>query len=101
MPSPVEARADGVYVRVRVQPRASRNALVIESDGRIRVALTAPPLEGKANRALTEFIAEVLDISRSRVRIASGDKGREKALVVAGLTAPEVETRLTQAAKTP
>lgn len=86
-------------VTVRVQPRASRNALVVEPDGRIRVALTAPPVEGAANEALRVFLAEVFGVPRASVRVVRGDKSRDKVVSVAGITEQRVKAILQEATR--
>ncbi|MCC6142936.1 MAG: DUF167 domain-containing protein, partial [Candidatus Hydrogenedentes bacterium] len=73
---PVEGYAGYVLVRVRVQPRASRNALVGQDDRGLRIALTAPPVDGAANKALEAFLAEQLRVSKSAVRVSAGLKSR-------------------------
>jgi uncharacterized protein len=79
---------------VRVQPRASRVAIVGVHDGALKVALTAPPVEGEANAALVRLIAKRLAVPRRDVRIASGDRSRTKVLEVAGIDAPTLRARL-------
>ena len=94
---PLDAIKDSqgaVILRVRVQTRASRNALCIEPDGRIRVALTAPPLEGAANKALVAFMAKRLGVSKGAVKLVRGQKGREKTLAVRGTTGAAVRAKL-------
>ncbi len=75
-----------VFLRVRVQPKASRDALLCEPDGRIRVALTAPATEGAANKALKAFLAKTFGVPKRAVGIISGEKSRVKRLVIAGIT---------------
>jgi len=86
-------RADGkdTLLRVRVQPRASREDIVGLAEGRLRVALTAPPVEGAANDALRRFMAARLGVARGRVTLESGEKSREKTLRVVGM--PEMAVR--------
>ena len=86
-------RADGkdTLLRVRVQPRASREDVIGEAEGRVRVALTAPPVEGAANDALRRFIAARLGVARGRVTLESGEKSREKTVRIAGM--PETAVR--------
>ena len=81
----IEEKAGAVWVRVRVQPKSSRNAICVEPDGRIRVALTAPPAEGAANKALVALIAKGTGLSKGAVRIVSGEKSREKTLALEGI----------------
>jgi uncharacterized protein (TIGR00251 family) len=84
----------GASFAVKVQPRASKNALTGEFDGGFKLALTAPPLEGQANQACIEFFANLLRVARSSVTIASGQNSRRKVIRVAGLSAEEVRKRL-------
>ena len=86
--------ASGVTLRVRVQPRASREALGGERDGALVVRLTAPPVEGAANTALLRFLARTLGVAPSAVRIVGGAAGRNKVVEVAGLEAAGVRARL-------
>ncbi len=84
----------GATFAVRVQPRARKNAIIGELDGALKLALTAPPIEGKANAACVEFVANLLKVPRSSVTIASGQRGRNKVIRVAGLSAAAVKQRL-------
>ncbi len=84
----------GVTLRVRVQPRASRDALSGERDGALVVRLTAPPVEGAANEALARFLGKALGVAPSAVRVVSGASGRNKVVSVAGVDAATVRERL-------
>jgi hypothetical protein len=86
----------GVTFAVRVAPRASRNQIAGVEGGALKIKLTAPPVEGAANAALIEFVAEWLDVRRSAVSIVSGDKARNKLVRVSGVTRTRVETGLLQ-----
>jgi uncharacterized protein (TIGR00251 family) len=85
---------EGLTLRVRVQPRASRDALGGERDGALVVRLTAPPVEGAANEALARFLGRTLGVAPSAVRVVSGASGRNKVVRVAGLDAASVRERL-------
>ena len=87
----------GVTFAVRVAPRASRNQIVGVEGGALKIKLTAPPVEGAANAALIEFVAERLGVRRSAVSIVSGDKARNKLVRVNGVTRKRVETGYLQA----
>ncbi len=91
---PVEARADGVLLRVKVQPKSSRNAILGEQGGRIRIALTAPPVEGAANDSLVKFLAEILHVRRQQILIKGGEHGRDKSLLVQDITVAHANTAL-------
>jgi uncharacterized protein len=81
-------------IDVYVQPRASRTMLAGMHDGCIRIRLAAPPVDGAANTALIEFVAERLGIARSRVRIVSGQSARRKRLEIDGMTLAEITAAL-------
>ncbi|CAG0933216.1 hypothetical protein TFLX_02971 [Thermoflexales bacterium] len=82
-----------VTFAVRVVPRSSRNQIVGVEGGALKIKLTAPPVEGAANAALIEFVAEWLGVRRSAVSIVSGDKARNKLVRVKGVTRERVVGR--------
>lgn len=82
---------EGLTIRVRVQPKASRNAWQQEPDGALRVYLTAPPVEGAANKALVAFVAKELGIAKRAVDLLQGGKSRDKLLRLAGVTREDLE----------
>jgi uncharacterized protein (TIGR00251 family) len=83
-------RGGEVLFAVRVQPRASRNAIEGTWQGALKVRLTAPPVDDRANLALRRLLAEHLAIPVSAVRILSGERSRNKRVAVAGVTAEQV-----------
>ncbi len=86
---------DGISFAVRVHPRAKKNAITGEVGDALKISLTAPPIGGRANEACIEFLAELLNVPRSSVTIASGASSRNKIVRVAGATAQYVRERLT------
>jgi hypothetical protein len=80
----------GVEVLVLVQPRASRTKAVGEHDGRLKVALAAPPVDGEANAALVEFLADELDLRRADVELLDGASSRRKRLLLRGVDCARV-----------
>ena len=90
----IDDTADGARFAVKVHPRARGNAITGELGDALKVSLTAPPLEGKANAACIEFFANLLKVPRSSVTIASGLSSRSKLIRVAGLSAEEIRKRL-------
>ena len=90
----IHETADGVTFAVKVHPRAKKNAITGELGEALKVSLTTPPIEGRANQACIEFLAKLLKVPRSSVTIASGQKSRNKVVRVAGLTAQQVRDRL-------
>ncbi len=82
--------ADGNWrVAVRVQPGAKKNEISGVMDGRLRIRLMAQAVENKANKALVAFVAQKLGLRPSRVRLASGETGREKILIVSSEREPD------------
>ena len=86
--------ANGVTFAVKVHPRAKKNAITGELGDVLKVSLTAPPIDGKANQACIEFFANLLKVPRASVTIASGESSRNKVIRVAGLSAEEVRRQL-------
>ena len=84
----------GATFAVKVHPRAKKNAVTGEIGDALKLSLTAPPAEGRANQACIEFFAKLLKVPRSSVTIASGQSSRNKLIRVAGLSAEEVKERL-------
>jgi uncharacterized protein (TIGR00251 family) len=91
---PMNEDSADVSFAVKVQPRAKRNAIIGELGDALKISLTAPPVEGRANDACIEFFANLLEVPRSSVSIASGKSGRRKVIRVAGLTADGLRKRL-------
>ena len=85
---------DGCTIDVRVQPRASRNAVVGFRNGTLRVSVTAPPHDGQANAAVLELLSDTLSVAKSRLRILRGHSSRNKVVSVSALSQAEVERRL-------
>ena len=71
---------------VRVQPRASQNAIAGERDGALKVRLAAPPVEGAANEELVRFLSKLFGVPRHNVAIVSGAAAKNKIIRVIGLT---------------
>lgn len=93
----LESVPDGVRFAVRVIPRAKRTALSGIHGGALKVRLTAPPVEGKANAALEAFLAERLGVRQTQVRVVAGHTSHQKIVLVTGVTPEEVKVRLTSA----
>jgi uncharacterized protein len=83
-----------VTLRVRVQPRASRDGLAGLREGALVVKLTAPPVDGEANAALLAFLAKRLGVPRAAVTLRHGARGRDKTLHIAGLDVATTRDRL-------
>ena len=82
-------------INIRVQPRASRNAIVgFDTEGTLRVRVTAPPAEGQANEAVERALADALGIGRTSVQIVRGTTSRNKVVEIDGLDVEEVKRRI-------
>jgi uncharacterized protein (TIGR00251 family) len=86
--------ADGCTLAIRVRPGARKNDVAGIHAGAVKISLTAPPVDGRANEALIEFVAELLRIPRARIAILSGAASRMKALRITGKSAAEVQAAL-------
>ncbi len=91
---PIHDSSSGATFAVKIHPRARKNAITGEVGDALKVALTAPPVDGKANQACIEFFAKLLNVPRSSVTIAAGQTSRNKVIRVARLSAAEVRRRL-------
>jgi uncharacterized protein len=77
----------GAVLEVLAQPRASRSRVAGEHDGRLKIQLAAPPVEGEANEALLAFLAAALGVRRADVALLAGESGRRKRVRITGITA--------------
>ncbi len=91
---PLRETAEGVTFAIKVHPRARKNAVTGVVGDALKLALTAPPVEGRANQAVIEFFAELFEIPRSSVTIASGASSRNKVVKIAGVSRATAEQRL-------
>jgi uncharacterized protein (TIGR00251 family) len=94
----VQEREGAVIFSLRVQPRASKDEIAGELRGALKVRLRAPAVEGRANDALLEFLAELLKRPKSAVRILSGERSRTKRVEISGVTRQQILTLLVQEA---
>jgi len=90
MPFAVRDTAQGAQFAIRVQPRASRNAIAGLMGDAVKLAITAPPVDGKANQAVISYLAELFRVAKSSIVIVSGETGRNKLIAVRGISAEQV-----------
>lgn len=90
MPVTVTTHPEGALLAVRAQPGARRNAVLGEQAGALKVAVTAPPEDGRANAALVEVLRDWLGVRRSQVELASGATNRNKTFLIRGFTVEEL-----------
>ena len=91
---PIRESNGGVTFAVKVHPRAKTNAITGELGDALKVSLTSPPAEGRANEACIEFLAKLLKVPHGSVTIASGQTRRGKVVRVSGLSAEELRSKM-------
>lgn len=98
MKIPVTDTREGARFAVRVTPRASRTAITgVHGEGAqaaLKIALHAPPVEGRANDALIEFLADLFSVRRADIEIASGHHARTKVVMIRGKSAAAIATAI-------
>jgi len=92
--NPVTEIPGGVRVQLLIQPRGSKNEVVGIHEGRVKVKLTAPPVEGAANKALVAYISAVIGVPKRQICLTKGEVSRRKTVEISGVTIEEVETAL-------
>jgi uncharacterized protein len=91
---PIHGTPAGISFAVKIHPRAKENAITGKVGDTLKISLTAPPVDGKANDACIDFLAKLLRVSRSSVTIASGESSRQKLIRVTGITSEELQRAL-------
>ena len=84
----------GLLLPVRAQPGARKSGVLGEQAGSLKIAVTAPPEDGRANKALVEVLAEALGLKRSQIELVRGQTHREKLFLVRGMTRDELSKRI-------
>lgn len=85
----------GAAIAIRVTPRAPKNEIVqVMGDGTIKIRLTAPPVDGKANKELIKFLSEVLDVPKSKIEIIAGKTSRDKLISILDEDADVVQKKI-------
>ena len=90
----IRSTSTGCILSVRVHPGAKHNAITGTHDGALKISLTTPPTDGRANAALIAFLAERLNIPRTSIELISGPTNRSKAFRIVGITAADARSRL-------
>ena len=91
---PIQQSDGNITFAVKIHPHAKQNAITGEVGDALKLSLTAPPVDGKANTACIEFFAKLLNVARSSVTIASGQSSRNKTIRVVGVSADELHARI-------
>jgi uncharacterized protein (TIGR00251 family) len=90
----VTDHAEGCVLSVRAQPGARKAGVLGEHNGALKVAVTAPPEDGRANKALVEALREALGVKRSQVELIGGQASRDKRFLIRGVPRKDLEKRV-------
>jgi len=90
----IQESTEGIILQVRVQPNASRDEVAGVFDGRLRIRLTSPPVEGAANKACIRFLSKRLGIAKTRITILRGERTRNKVIGIGGMKAEGASKKL-------
>lgn len=93
MPPMIEEKKGGVRLHLFIQPKASRNEVIGPHNGEIKIKLTAPPVDGKANEELIEYLSEIFSVSKKQILITKGESNRHKTVEITDIS-PELAQRL-------
>ena len=96
LPPFISTHAEGVTLAIKVQPRAKRNGLAGEHGGELKVQVTAPPVDAAANEAVVRLLAELLGCPRGAIEILRGETSRHKVVLIRGVPASHLATKLGQ-----
>ena len=91
---PISDHPLGATFPIRVQPRAARTAITGTVGEALKVSVSAPPLEGRANAAVVEFFSEILSVPRVSVQVVAGERSRNKVIRIAGCSGSDVQRKL-------
>jgi uncharacterized protein (TIGR00251 family) len=90
----LKAHPEGTLLSVKVIPRASRNEIAGILGKELKIKVTAPPVDSAANRAVIDFLAETLNLSKSAIVLIHGDTARHKTLLLKGITPEQLDAAL-------
>jgi uncharacterized protein (TIGR00251 family) len=90
----LKEHANGTYIAIKVQPRASKNEIGPALGDELKVKVTAPPVDAAANEALIELLADIFDCAQNKVQITKGHTSRHKTVFVTGMNAAEITIKL-------
>jgi uncharacterized protein (TIGR00251 family) len=94
VPSYLRSQPDGVLLSVKVQPRASKNAIGDALGDELRIKVTAPPVDAAANEALIDLLADILDCGKGRIELVRGQTSRHKLIKLHGFNIEQVAEKL-------
>lgn len=95
----IQPHPEGVTIAIRAQPGAKKNAIQGEQNGRLKIAVQAPPEDGRANDAILELLRKSWNLKRSQVDLLTGATHREKVILIRGVTSEEVQQMVKTSSK--
>jgi len=90
----ISEEGDSVILNMRIQPRSAKNEVIGIHGNALKIRLTSPPVEGKANEQCISFVANLFHVNRSSIELVSGKKGRDKRIRISGFTKEQIITFL-------
>lgn len=90
----ISEKTDGCLLKCWIQPRSSRNDVVGIHGDALKIALTAPPVDGKANKELLKFLAKYFSLSKSGIQITAGESSRSKTILINGMRKDNIIKKL-------
>jgi uncharacterized protein len=91
---PISDHPLGATFSIRVQPRAARTAITGTVGEALKITLSAPPVDGRANAAVVDFFSEILSVPRASVQVVAGERSRNKLIRIAGCSGSDVQRKL-------
>jgi uncharacterized protein (TIGR00251 family) len=88
----IEEIKGGVRLHLFIQPKSSKNEVVGEHNGMLKIKITAPPVDGEANQALIEFLSKLIKLPKRQITIIKGETGRQKTVEIEGLDLPTAKS---------
>ena len=90
----IKELSEGLLISINVQPRSSKTEIIGMHQNSLKIKLTSPPVEGAANSLLIKFISKKLGIAKSKIVLKSGEKSRQKKLIIKGCSKEEIIKKL-------
>lgn len=92
----IEEMKGGVRLHLFIQPKASKNEIIGPHNGELKIKLTSPPVDGKANAGLIEFLADIFSVPKRRVQLIKGESSRHKTVEIEGVNINQAQEILSR-----
>lgn len=90
----IESADQGLILSVYVQPGASKNQIIGPHNGALKIKIKSPPVDGKANEALLDYLKELTGLAKKNINLVSGEKSRQKKVWIGGLSEADLKNKL-------